>query len=102
MKKKKANLRDLDTQKNTLGEHSHDDGHNHSSPERRFRFQDLPAGYFQLCVAYYRDCVLITLTPFRFSKGWVRVVWYTVAYIPVGFPVIREGWNSIKNGDLLH
>ncbi|GAK90969.1 lead, cadmium, zinc and mercury transporting ATPase [Nonlabens ulvanivorans] len=34
-----------------------------------------------------------------FFKGWVRIVWYTVAYIPVGFPVIKEGWNSIKNGD---
>ena len=36
---------------------------------------------------------------FPFFKGWIRVVWYTVAYIPVGFPVIREGWKSIKNGD---
>jgi Cd2+/Zn2+-exporting ATPase len=36
---------------------------------------------------------------FPFFKGWIRIVWYTVAYIPVGFPVIREGWKSIKNGD---
>ena len=36
---------------------------------------------------------------FPFFKGWVRIVWYTVAYIPVGFPVIKEGWESIKNGD---
>ena len=32
-------------------------------------------------------------------KGWVRIVWYSVAYIPVGFPVIKEGWESIKQGD---
>ena len=24
-------------------------------------------------------------------QGWVRVAWYTIAYIPVGFPVIKEG-----------
>ncbi|AVR46556.1 cadmium-translocating P-type ATPase [Christiangramia fulva] len=34
-----------------------------------------------------------------FFGGWVRIVWYVVAYIPVGFPVIIEGWKSIKNGD---
>ncbi|MEZ7516115.1 heavy metal translocating P-type ATPase [Flavobacterium frigidarium] len=36
---------------------------------------------------------------FPFFKGWLRIVWYTVAYIPVGLPVIIEGWNSIKKGD---
>ncbi len=36
---------------------------------------------------------------FPFFKGWIRIVWYTVAYIPVGFPVIKEGWESIKKGD---
>ena len=36
---------------------------------------------------------------FPFFKGWVRIVWYVIAYIPVGFPVIVEGWKSIKNGD---
>ena len=36
---------------------------------------------------------------FPFFEGWVRVIWYTVAYIPVGFPVIKEGWNSIVKGD---
>ncbi len=35
MKKKKLNLRDIDTQEHS-GEHSHDDGHNHSSPDEVF------------------------------------------------------------------
>ncbi len=34
-----------------------------------------------------------------FFKDWIRIGWYTLAYIPVGFPVIKEGWISIKNGD---
>ncbi|MAO41841.1 heavy metal translocating P-type ATPase, partial [Leeuwenhoekiella sp.] len=27
------------------------------------------------------------------------IAWYAVAYIPVGFPVIKEGWKSIRDGD---
>jgi Cd2+/Zn2+-exporting ATPase len=28
--------------------------------------------------------------PQSWFTGWVRIVWYVVAYIPVGFPVIKE------------
>ncbi|MCG2460990.1 cadmium-translocating P-type ATPase [Flavobacteriaceae bacterium F89] len=34
-----------------------------------------------------------------FFKGWVRISWYAVAYLPVGWPVMVEGWKSIKKGD---
>ncbi len=97
MKKKKVNLRDLDP-KEHQGEHSHDDGHNHSSPEAASNFRTyLPAIFsFVMLIAGiavdYFDAV-------PFFKGWVRIVWYTAAYIPVGFPVIKEGWNSILKGD---
>ena len=40
------------------------------------------------------------LGTFPHFTGWIRILWYTVAYVPVGFPVILEGWKSIKNGDL--
>ncbi len=35
---------------------------------------------------------------FPFFEGWIRTVWYTLAYIPVGVPVIREGWKGIVRG----
>ena len=97
MKKKKVNLRDLDP-KEHQGEHSHDDGHNHSSPEEASNFKTyLPAIFsFLMLIA---GIAIDYFDAFPFFKGWVRIVWYTVAYIPVGFPVIKEGWNSIKNGD---
>ena len=97
MKKKKINLRDIDTQEHS-GEHSHDDGHNHSSPEQLSNFKTyLPAIFsFVMLIA---GIAIDYFDTFPFFKGWIRVVWYTVAYIPVGFPVIKEGWNSIKNGD---
>ncbi|WP_127844270.1 heavy metal translocating P-type ATPase [Psychroflexus aestuariivivens] len=97
MKKKKINLRDLEPKKQQ-GEHSHDDGHNHSSPEEISNFRTyLPAIFsFVMLIA---GIAIDYFDAFPFFKGWIRVVWYTVAYIPVGFPVIREGWKSIKNGD---
>ncbi|MFS4491258.1 heavy metal translocating P-type ATPase [Maribacter sp. 2308TA10-17] len=97
MKKKKVNLHDIDPTEHQ-GEHSHDYGHNHSSPEEASNFRTyLPAIFsFVMLIAGiaidYFDAV-------PFFKEWVRIVWYTVAYIPVGFPVIKEGWNSILKGD---
>ena len=97
MKKKKVNLRDLDPKKHQ-GEHSKDDGHNHSSPEEASKFRTyLPAIFsFVMLIA---GIAIDYFDAFPFFKGWVRIVWYTVAYIPVGFPVIKEGWNSILKGD---
>ncbi|WP_194768412.1 heavy metal translocating P-type ATPase [Tamlana sp. I1] len=33
-----------------------------------------------------------------FFKDWVRIIWYGLAYLPVGLPVVKEGWESIKKG----
>lgn len=33
-------------------------------------------------------------------NGWIRLIWYLIAYIPVGFPVLKEAFGSIKNGDI--
>ncbi|WP_035674591.1 heavy metal translocating P-type ATPase [Flavobacterium sp. 83] len=30
--------------------------------------------------------------------GWVRIVWFCVAYIPVGWPVLKEALESIRKG----
>lgn len=33
-------------------------------------------------------------------NGWVRLVWYLIAYIPVGIPVLKEAYESIVKGDV--
>ncbi len=33
-------------------------------------------------------------------KGYVRIGWYIVAYIPVGFPVLKEAFESIRKGEI--
>ncbi|GBF22160.1 zinc-transporting ATPase [Arenibacter sp. NBRC 103722] len=97
MKKKKVNLRDLET-KEHRGEHSHDDGHNHSSPKKISNFRT----YLPAIFSFVMLIIGIAIDYFEaipFFSGWFRIVWFSVAYIPVGFPVIKEGWNSIKKGD---
>ncbi|HCW63806.1 MAG TPA: heavy metal translocating P-type ATPase, partial [Leeuwenhoekiella sp.] len=33
-----------------------------------------------------------------FFKESFRLIWYVVAYIPVGIPVLKDSWESIKKG----
>ena len=95
MKKKKVNLKDL--KHNSEEEHSHDDGHNHDYGDSSSFSIYLPALFsFVLLIT---GIAIDYFDAFPFFKDWVRIVWYTVAYIPVGFPVIKEGWNSIWKGD---
>ena len=35
-----------------------------------------------------------------FFKDWVKIGWYTLAYIPVGFPVIKEAWEALRKGEV--
>ncbi|MDA9343575.1 heavy metal translocating P-type ATPase [Algibacter sp.] len=96
MKKKKVNLRDL--KPNLEMQHSHDDGHNHSSPRSILNLKIyLPAifSFVMLIVGIALDY----FEAFPHFSGWIRILWYVVAYIPVGFPVVKEGWKSIKKGD---
>ncbi|MEZ2415021.1 heavy metal translocating P-type ATPase [Muriicola sp. E247] len=97
MKKKKVNLRDIDPKKHQ-GEHTHEDGYNHGNPEKASNFRTYLPSIFSF-VMLIAGIAIDYVEAFPFFKGWIRIVWYTVAYIPVGFPVIREGWNSIKKGD---
>ncbi|MCM4152050.1 cadmium-translocating P-type ATPase [Arenibacter sp. N53] len=97
MSKKKHNLRDINIEEHK-GEHAHDDGHKHSSSERISKFKT----YLPAIFSFVMLIVGITIDYFYalpYFKDWIRIVYYTAAYLPVGFPVIKEGWNSIKNGN---
>ena len=97
MKKKKVKLRDLGS-KGHPGENGHERGHNHGGPEGVSKFKTyLPAisSFAMLIIGIAVDY----FDAFPFFKGWIRILWYTTAYIPVGFPVVKEGWKSIQKGD---
>lgn len=95
MKKKRVNLRDLKPRSDK--QHSHGDGHSHNHEDSSSFKTYLPA--ISSFVMLITGIAIDYFDTSPFFKGWVRIIWYTVAYIPVGFPVIKEGWNSTRNGD---
>ncbi|GAB5563840.1 MAG: heavy metal translocating P-type ATPase [Winogradskyella sp.] len=94
MKKKKVNLRDL--KPDSKAQHTHDDGHNHGNGSAFKTYVPAIISFTMLIVGIAVD-YFDAISQF---EGWVRVVWYTLAYIPVGFPVIKEGWKSLIKGDV--
>ena len=94
MKKKKINLRDL--KPDSDNGHSHDDGHNHGKSSSQFK------AYIPAVISFTMLIIGIVLDYFdvSFFKDWLRIIWYGIAYLPVGFPVVKEGWESIKKGDV--
>lgn len=79
-------------------EHSDDDGHEHSGGDQTTFQMFLPAiiSFILLLVAIGFDNYF-TQTWFT---GWVRLIWYIVAYVPVGFPVLKEALDSIRKGEV--
>ncbi|KXO00936.1 MULTISPECIES: heavy metal translocating P-type ATPase [Flavobacteriaceae] len=94
MKKKKVNLRDL--KPNSEEQHSHDDGHDHGDGSAFKTYIPAIISFVMLMVGIAVD-YFDAIPQF---EGLIRVVWYTLAYIPVGFPVIKEGWKSLIKGDV--
>jgi len=80
--------------------HSDDDGHDHDhSSEEKSTFQMfLPAiiSFTLLLVAIGFDNYFTQ----SWFTGYVRIGWYIVAYIPVGFPVLKEAFESIRKGEI--
>src|SRR5690606_6285936 len=38
--------------------------------------------------------------PQTWFNGWIRIVWYGMAYAPVGIPVLKEAFESIGKGEI--
>ena len=78
--------------------HSDDDGHDHSSSNQTTFQMFLPAiiSFVLLLVAIGLDNYFTQ----SWFTGWVRIVWYVLAYIPVGFPVLKEAFESIRKGEI--
>ena len=79
-------------------EHSDDDGHDHSGTDQTTFQMFLPAiiSFILLLIAVGFD----NYFPQTWFTGWVRIAWYIVAYIPVGLPVLKEAFESIRKGEI--
>ncbi|MES2545494.1 MAG: heavy metal translocating P-type ATPase [Bacteroidota bacterium] len=80
--------------------HSEDDGHDHDhSGENKSTFQMFLPSIISLVLLLTAIAFDYYFNPIWFTS-WIRVIWYVVAYIPVGFPVIKEAFESIKEGEI--
>jgi len=78
--------------------HSHDDDHDHLHAEGSALKLFLPAviSFLLLMLAIAFDNWMVQ----DWFTGWVRILWYVVAYVPVGFPVIKDAIVSVSKGEV--
>lgn len=78
--------------------HGDDDGHDHSGGSDSIlkMFLSPIISFVLLLIAI----VLDNYFPQTWFTGWVRIVLYVVAYIPVGFPVVKEALESMGKGEI--
>ena len=80
--------------------HGDDDGHDHSDGgESNFKlFLPAIASFALLMLALAFDNGWLPKP--GFFEGYARLGWYIAAYLPVGFPVIREMFEAIRKGEV--
>lgn len=78
--------------------HSHDHDHTHTiTTDSTFKLF-LPALIsFVLLMA---GIAMDNWFPQTWFSGWLRIMWYACAYIPVGLPVLRDAAVSISKGEV--
>ena len=79
---------------------SDNDGHDHDhsqQSESTFRmFTPAIISFTLLLIAIGFD----NYFPQTWFTAWVRIAWYAVAYLPVGIPVLKEAFESIRKGEI--
>ncbi len=112
MSKKCCSVEEKPVQKIVENHHDEHDGHDHSREHDEHgddhdHSHDMEGkSTFQLFVPATISFALLILglamdywlNPDWFS-GWIRLIWYVAAYIPVGLPVVKEAWESIRYSD---
>jgi Cd2+/Zn2+-exporting ATPase len=77
-------------------EHHHEHEHNHDATSESSTVQYLPSVLvFSLLVI---GIALDYFGTFPWFQGTIRLVWYGFAYFIVGFPVLKESYESLKKG----
>ncbi|HRI60055.1 MAG TPA: HAD-IC family P-type ATPase, partial [Saprospiraceae bacterium] len=80
--------------------HTDDDGHDHDpeSEEAHSPWRE----YLPVLISFALLLGGIALDYWlkaNWFEGWVRLIWYLVAYVPVGLPVLKEALQAIGKGE---
>ncbi|UPQ74950.1 heavy metal translocating P-type ATPase [Chryseobacterium nepalense] len=78
--------------------HDHNHEHSHDTGNKTVFQMFLPAivSFILLLIGIALDHIIKP----QWFTGIIRFIWYLAAYIPVGLPVLKEAFESIKNGDV--
>ncbi len=80
-------------------EHSADDGHEHDHVDESESKLKLYLPVFVSLVMLLLGIAVDTLLQLTFFTGTIRLAWYVIAYIPVAWPVMKEGWLAVSKGE---
>lgn len=81
-------------------DHSDDDGHDHShSGDTDNVFKMFLPAIISLALLL-AGIAMDNWFPQMWFTDWVRIIWYVVAYAPVGLPVLKEAVESIRKGEI--
>jgi len=80
--------------------HHEVDGHNHShNHDGEMGWKDYFPAIISL-VLLLSGLAIEHLLEAPFFDGWVKIIWYTAAYLPVGLPVMKEAWEALRKGEV--
>lgn len=88
-------IQQTESHEHCCGSHSHEGGESTTTWKRY-----IPA-IFSLSILLI-GILLDNISSISFFSGYPRLIWYIVAYIPVGFPVIKEAYEAIKQNDFFN
>jgi len=78
-------------------EHSEDDGHDHSHDGESTWNNYIPA---IVSLVLLLSGIAFDYYDVAFFQGWIRLMWFVIAYIPVGRPVIKEAIQALTKGEI--
>ena len=80
--------------------HHEDDGHDHShNHDGDMGWKDYLPAIISL-VLLLSGLAIEHLIEAPFFAGWIKIAWYTAAYLPVGLPVMKEAWEALIKGEI--
>jgi Zn2+/Cd2+-exporting ATPase len=83
-------------------QHSDDDGHDHEHDHDAHSEDAAWKSYLPAIISFSMLLIGIVLDNYikqDFFTGYVRLAWYVLAYLPVGFPVMKEAFEAIRKGE---
>ena len=81
--------------------HTDNDGHNHSHSHSHDGSSTLKT-YLPAIVSFVLLMSGVAMDYFNvgFFKDSLRLLWYIIAYIPVGLPVVKEAFEALRKGEV--